>query len=221
VTDLGKVRLIGINAPDVGECGYGTATKLAEKIAPGGSTITLSVPDSVRDTDDYGRLLRYVIAAGIDVGLRQIKKGSQAKFGRPTARGAPEGEALPEAGHQARRLLGERRPGVVPAGVNDECPAKAPTKGNRGDEWIYHLPTNKYYSVTNPRSGSRPRTARRRPATARRWSDSESSGPEDPRDDDHQRGQGQHREGDDAVPEDDVLEPFAESIHAVHAEPVV
>ena len=30
------------------------------------------------------------------------------------------------------------------------CPKKAPIKGNRGDEWIYHLPSNQYYSQTNP-----------------------------------------------------------------------
>jgi micrococcal nuclease len=95
VTDLGKIRLIGINAPDIGECGYGKATKLAEKLAPAGSTVTLTDPESVRDTDDYGRLLRYVDVGGVDVGLKQIKKGSQA-----------------------------------------------PIKGNRSDEWIYHLPSN-------------------------------------------------------------------------------
>ena len=80
VTDLGKVRLIGINAPDVGECGYGKATKSAIELAPVGSTITLTAPNGHDDTDQYGRLLRYVGVGSADIGLKQIKAGSVAKF---------------------------------------------------------------------------------------------------------------------------------------------
>ena len=40
VTDLGKVRLIGINAPDKKECGYKAAGKSAKTLAPVGSTVT-------------------------------------------------------------------------------------------------------------------------------------------------------------------------------------
>src|SRR6187551_2022602 len=80
VTDLGTIRLIGVHAPDIGACGYTKATKLSEALAPGGTTVTLTLPDAHDDSDDYGRLLRYVAVGSVDVGLQQIKKGSQAKY---------------------------------------------------------------------------------------------------------------------------------------------
>jgi endonuclease YncB( thermonuclease family) len=80
VTTAGTVRLIGINAQDRKACGYKAATRLAKALAPVGATVTLTDPDSVRDTDDYGRLLRYVSIGGVDIGLKQIKNGSQAKY---------------------------------------------------------------------------------------------------------------------------------------------
>lgn len=151
VTNLGKIRLIGINAPDKKECGYRAATKLAKKLAPAGSTVTLTNPGSVSDTDDYGRLLRYVGASGVDIGLKQIKKGSQAKFDSTDGH-----EAHPR--QKRYRKQDTKHPdycgsadlaSYAPVSDND-CPKKAPIKGNRGDEWIYHLPSNQYYSVTNP-----------------------------------------------------------------------
>ena len=80
VTDLGTIRLIGVNAPDIGACGYAKATKVAEALASAGATVTLTLPTGHDDTDAYGRLLRYVDLGGVDIGLRQIKKGSQAKY---------------------------------------------------------------------------------------------------------------------------------------------
>ena len=55
VTDLGTVRLIGVNAPDVAECGYTKATRIAEALAPEGSNLTLTLPASHDNTDAYGR----------------------------------------------------------------------------------------------------------------------------------------------------------------------
>jgi micrococcal nuclease len=151
VTDLGKVRLIGINAPDVGECGYGKATKLAEKIAPAGSAITLTDPDSVSDTDDYGRLLRYVSVDGVDVGLRQIKKGSQAKFDSTDGHDShPKQKRYRKQDIKHRDYCAGGDLASYQPVSDNACPKKAPIKGNRGDEWIYHLPSNQYYSVTNP-----------------------------------------------------------------------
>lgn len=85
VTSLGTVRLIGIDTPERGVCGYSAATKLAAASAPAGSTIRLGNPSTVVNTDRYGRLLRYVdrvtaTGAIIDIGLRQIVKGSRARY---------------------------------------------------------------------------------------------------------------------------------------------
>ena len=59
VTSKGTVRLIGVDTPERGRCGAGTATAYAKRLAPAGSTIKLGNPRSVRDRDRYNRNLRY------------------------------------------------------------------------------------------------------------------------------------------------------------------
>jgi endonuclease YncB( thermonuclease family) len=152
VTELGTVRLIGINAPDVGECGYANATRLAESLASSGSTVTLTLPTGHDDRDDYGRLLRYVAVGTTDVGLRQIKKGSQAKYDSTDGYDAHPRQKqyrtqdIRHRDYCANHDLRSYRPISTSA-----CPAKAPIKGNRGEEWIYHLPKgDTYYEVTHP-----------------------------------------------------------------------
>lgn len=151
VTDQGKIRLIGINAPDRKECGYKAAKLLAKKLAPKGSTITLTDPDSVSDTDEYGRLLRYVSVGSLDIGLKQIKKGSQAKYdGTDGHDEHPRQSRYRKQDIKHRDYCASGDLASYPPVSANACPKKAPIKGNRGDEWIYHLPSNQYYSVTNP-----------------------------------------------------------------------
>lgn len=151
VTDAGTLRLIGVNAPDEGECGYRAATRLAVRLAPPGSTLTLADPDSVRDTDSYGRLLRYVGAGSVDIGLRQIQAGSQAKYDStdgydPHPRQARyRRQDIRHRDYCANHDLRSYAPASRLA-----CPARAPIKGNRGERWIYHLPSGRYYDQTTP-----------------------------------------------------------------------
>ena len=152
VTELGSVRLIGINAPDAGECGYGAATRLAESIAPAGTTVTLTLPTAHEVTDDYDRLLRYVAVGGVDIGLRQIKRGSQAKYDATDGYDEhPRQKKYRKQDIKHRDYCGSKDlRSYQPISAN-ACPEKAPIKGNRGDEWIYHLPQgDSYYKVTNP-----------------------------------------------------------------------
>ena len=80
-TTRGTVRLIGIDTPERGRCGYAAATRHAQAVAPVGSRIQLGNPTSVVDHDRYGRILRYVVTtAGRDVGLAQIKDGARARY---------------------------------------------------------------------------------------------------------------------------------------------
>jgi endonuclease YncB( thermonuclease family) len=152
VTELGTVRLIGVNAPDLGACGYGKATRIAEGLAPAGTVVTLTVPDGHDATDAYGRLLRYVDVGGVDVGLQQIKRGSQAKYDstdgydpHPRQR-QYRSQDIKHRDYCANHDLRSYAPVSTSA-----CPRKAPIKGNRGDEWIYHLPTgDPFYKVTHP-----------------------------------------------------------------------
>ncbi len=71
--DTGQdVRLVGIDSPDHGECGFEAAqTRLARLVE--GRTVKLVAP--VENKDQYGRLLRYVQLGKKDVGLKMIRSG--------------------------------------------------------------------------------------------------------------------------------------------------
>jgi endonuclease YncB( thermonuclease family) len=73
------VRLIGVDTPEVGACGYATATARMRRMVEG-RTVVLVIPDSVQDVDTYGRLLRYVDVDGRDAGLAQIRAGARARY---------------------------------------------------------------------------------------------------------------------------------------------
>lgn len=66
------VRIVGIDTPEVGECGYDKATANLAYLVQG-KTVLLTKSDE--DTDRYGRLLRYVNIGTTDAGLRLIKNG--------------------------------------------------------------------------------------------------------------------------------------------------
>lgn len=155
VTDLGTVRLIGIDTPEIGSCGARKATRVAKRLAPKGSTIRLVNPSSVSDLDAYDRMLRYVQVARTDVGLRQIKKGAQARYdGLDGYDQHPRQKKYRKADRKhadsCTKTKGVDKKSYPPASTSS-CPKKAPIKGNRGtDEWIYHLPGQDYYDVTNP-----------------------------------------------------------------------
>lgn len=66
------VRLVGIDTPERGECGFGPAQSALKRLVLG-KEVTLVASDE--DADKYGRLLRFVEVDGLDVGLRLIRKG--------------------------------------------------------------------------------------------------------------------------------------------------
>ena len=67
------VRLIGIDTPEVGECGYRAAKRKLNQWV--GGTVRLVNPASVDNQDQYDRLLRYVHDSGRDTGLGLIRLG--------------------------------------------------------------------------------------------------------------------------------------------------
>lgn len=68
-----KVRVIGIDTPEMGQCGYAEATgNLRAILGDRPVTLTAGARD---DADRYGRTLRYVDVGGLDAGLRQITQG--------------------------------------------------------------------------------------------------------------------------------------------------
>lgn len=76
-SSAGKVRLLGIDTPERGECGYDAASKVLKKLLSRGDRLTLELPAGENDEDEYGRLIRYVATAdGVDLGLKQLQKGN-------------------------------------------------------------------------------------------------------------------------------------------------
>ncbi|MGI3783666.1 MAG: thermonuclease family protein, partial [Janthinobacterium lividum] len=76
-TSAGRVRVIGINTPELDEqCGPARAAKdAATQLAPAGQRVRLVNPESVQDQDRYGRLLRYVDVAPAASGLATVDVG--------------------------------------------------------------------------------------------------------------------------------------------------
>ncbi|MCU1538469.1 MAG: nuclease (SNase protein) [Humibacillus sp.] len=146
-----KIRIIGIDTPEVGECGYAEATDALRGII-GGHRVTLTA-GARDDVDRYGRSLRYVDVDGVDAGLRLITRGyavarydSRDGYGRHAREGAyvraderspmaacsdPQGTTWPVAGDE------------------HPCPQTRPVKGNE-PSMIAHRPGQQSYLVTNP-----------------------------------------------------------------------
>ncbi len=78
VAGVGRIRVIGIDTPERGACGYESAT-LAMAALVNGRTVALA-PGATDDADRYGRLLRYVDVGSsdggtTDAGLELIRDG--------------------------------------------------------------------------------------------------------------------------------------------------
>jgi len=67
-----RVRLVGIDSPDAGECGDHEATAVLSAMALD-QTVTLEPSDE--DRDKYDRLLRYVFVNGVDLGGQMLAQG--------------------------------------------------------------------------------------------------------------------------------------------------
>lgn len=73
VKGVGKVRMVGIDAPELEACGHDQARRALSKLVLG-KKVTLT-PGGDDDHDRYGRLLRYVDVGNKDAGLTLITKG--------------------------------------------------------------------------------------------------------------------------------------------------
>ncbi len=157
VTTHGRVRLIGIDTPEVGRCGATTATRHAAHLAPAGSRIRLIDPKSVKDHDRYGRKLRYVqTSGGVDVGLSQIKAGARARYDSLDGyQHHPRQASYRKADRAHRNYHCTSEPAsttnlrAYPPASTWNCPASAPIKGNR-PSMIYHMPGQEFYTRTTP-----------------------------------------------------------------------
>lgn len=156
-----KIRLIGIDTPEFGQCGYTESTRSLRAII-GGQRVTLTA-GARDDVDRYGRLLRYVDVNGVDAGLRQIKQGfAVARYDSRDGYGTHAREAAYIRADAASPRAACAQPGTGGAGAGSAltgswplagdqhpCPQSRPVKGNE-DSMIAHEPGDRYYNVTNP-----------------------------------------------------------------------
>lgn len=72
-----RVRMIGIDTPERGRCGYAAATRSQVRLTPVGTRVVLLSDPSQSLRDRYGRLLRYVVRSSDarDVNKAQLAKG--------------------------------------------------------------------------------------------------------------------------------------------------
>ena len=101
--DVEKVRLIGMDAPELrtnrhGEADlvYGPAAGLYLTALVGGKTVDLVL--GVKERDGYGRLLAYVYLDGVFINLEMVKAGYAKVYTYP-----------PDVAHAAEFLAAERQ----------------------------------------------------------------------------------------------------------------
>lgn len=75
-TTAGRIRLIGIDTPERGDCNATAATDALQSLINSAGNQVRLVPGAREDTDRYGRLLRYVEAPdGTDLNLQLVNSG--------------------------------------------------------------------------------------------------------------------------------------------------
>lgn len=92
-----QVRLIGVDAPEAGECWSDESTNTLRRLA--GERVELAVDQS--DRDQYGRLLRYASRADVDVNGEMVRLG--AAVARPYPPDTAREQDLDEAQETAQR----------------------------------------------------------------------------------------------------------------------
>lgn len=136
-----RVRVIGINAPERGECLSEDATAwMDERI--GDESVDLVADRS--DRDQYGRLLRYVELDGADVGEAMVTEGlaMARRYPPDTARADRLEEAQASAEQAGRGMWRPEACGSAPSGASGltisavNFDAEGPDADNANDEWV-------------------------------------------------------------------------------------
>lgn len=134
-----RLRLLGIDAPELGECGYDEARAVLIDLVDG---IDVRLETDVSDRDQFGRLLRYVWVGDVLVNEVLVSQGAAIARRYPPDTGLAQRLEAAQAGAQAadRGLWSEDRCGPA-AGVSLEISAinyDAPGDDNLNlnGEWI-------------------------------------------------------------------------------------
>lgn len=136
-----RVRILGINAPERGECLAEGATAALERLVAG---VEVDLVADRSDRDRYGRLLRYVEVDGDDVGVALVREGyAVVRVSEPdTARVAALRDAEAEARDDRRGMWDPSACGGPIAGaegmrvVGLRLDAEGDDSLNLNDEWV-------------------------------------------------------------------------------------
>jgi micrococcal nuclease len=92
----GRVRLVQIDAPELGEgeCYARSARRELERLAPPGTNVELERDAGLDDEDRFGRLLRYVRVGGTNVNVELVRRGAATPYFFRGERGRVAGELL-------------------------------------------------------------------------------------------------------------------------------
>ena len=117
------VRLVGIDTPEVGECGYDRASARLGQLVLGRQ---VRLVRSDEDRDHYGRLLRYVDLGSMDAGFRLVDEGlAVARYDSRDGYGYHPREPRYIAADRASRPLCPRTsvsaPAPAPGGSGGNC----------------------------------------------------------------------------------------------------
>ena len=76
-----RVRLVQIDAPEAGgECHAAASTRELARLAPPGARVVLVADPRLDRVDVFGRLLRYVRAAGRNVNVELVRRGAATPY---------------------------------------------------------------------------------------------------------------------------------------------
>lgn len=138
--DQETVRLVGINAPERGECLAEEAGRRLQDLVAGQE---VELVQDRSDRDRYGRLLRYVEVDGVDVGAELVRAGlALARRYPPDTRRADRYEVLQReaddagVGMWAPDACGEAATGGQVAITEIRFDADGDDNENLNDEWV-------------------------------------------------------------------------------------
>jgi micrococcal nuclease len=91
-----RIRLVQIDAPELGEgeCYSRESRAVLERLVPRDREVELESDPRLDDVDRYGRLLRYVHAAGTNVNVELVRRGAAAPYFRQGVEGRHASELL-------------------------------------------------------------------------------------------------------------------------------